>query len=116
MQDWKKRINERYTILLSEKRPFFVKQDYTIEEFANDLVTNRSYASRFVNEVLETSFPTLLNKLRIAYVIRMKHENPNEPIYRLAVAAGFKNTFSFRRAFHREYSMTPKEFFKKQEI
>lgn len=113
MQDWKKKINERYTILLSKDTPFFLKKDYTIGAFANDLVTNRSYASRFVNEVLGIPFPTLLNKLRIAYVIRMKHENSKEPICRLATAAGFKNAYSFRRAFYREYNMTPTAFFKK---
>lgn len=116
MQEWKKKISERYAALLSEASPFFLKQEYNIEEFANDLATNRSYASRFVNEVLGTSFPTLLNKLRLAYIIRMKHENPKEPICRLVAAAGYKNAHSFRRAFYREYSMTPKEFFKKKGI
>ena len=114
MQEWKKKISERYAALLSEASPFFLKQDYDIEEFANDLATNRSYASRFVNEVLGTSFPTLLNKLRLAYIIRMKHENPKEPICRLAAAAGYKNAHSFRRAFYREYNIMPRAFFKKQ--
>lgn len=116
MQEWKKKISERYAALLSEASPFFLKQDYDIEEFANDLVTNRSYASRFVKEVLGTSFPTLLNKLRLAYIIRTKHENPKEPIYRLAAAAGYKNAHSFRRAFYREHNMMPRAFFKKQGI
>ena len=116
MQDWKKKINERYVILLSEKAPFFLRTDYTIEEFANDLATNRSYASRFVNEVLGMSFPTLLNKLRIAYFIRMKNENPRKTITRLATEAGFSNVYSFRRAFYREYGITPKEYFKKHSL
>ena len=113
MQNWKPRIAERYAALISAEPPFFLNPDYTIEDMAAGLGTNRSYASKYVNEELGISFPRLLNKLRIAHMIRLHHESPEIPIYKLAIMCGFKGAYSFRRAFYKEYNMKPMEYFKK---
>ena len=112
MTDVMEKLKKRYTRMLGCEPPFFVDNGYTIEKFAADLGTNRSYASKFANCALGISFPTLLNKLRLAHFIRLKSENPSTPIKTLAEKCGFKNSFSFRRAFKSEYGVSASEDFK----
>lgn len=105
-------IKSRYIRLMSKEPPFFTDSNYTIEQFAADLGTNRSYASRFVNKELGMTFSTLLNKLRLAHFIKLKSERPNATIGQLAKECGFNNAFSLRRAFLKEYGMLPSEYFR----
>lgn len=109
-----KEIRRMYILLLAAKPPFFTAADYSIEQFAADLGTNRSYASRFINKELGVTFPTLLNKFRLAHFIRQKNEHPDATIGELAKECGFNNAFSFRRAFRQEYGTTPGEYLKKK--
>lgn len=107
-------IRKRYLTLLGNNPPFFTNKDYTIGQFAADLGTNRSYASRFVNKELGMTFSTLLNKLRLAHFIRQKSERPDATIGELAKECGFNNAFSFRRSFKAEYGKTPSEYMKER--
>lgn len=116
MQDTSKEIGQRYALLLGEERPFFTNRNYSINDFAAALGTNRSYASRFVNTELGVTFPVLLNKLRLAHLIRRKSENPKACIKSLAVECGFNCPFSLRRAFQKEYGMLPSEYFRNMEL
>lgn len=109
-------IKSRYLKLLGENPPFFINSDYTLEQFAVALGTNRSYASRFINTELGLTFPALLNKLRLAHFLRLKNENPKNSIKDTALKCGFKNSFSFRRAFKAEYGMTPSGYLNKNKL
>ena len=111
-----KEIRKAYMQLLTTKPLFFTAADYSIEQFAADLGTNRSYASRFVNRELGVTFPVLLNKLRIAHLIRRKSENPKACMKSLAEECGFNCPFSLRRAFQKEYGMLPSEYFRNMEL
>lgn len=114
MADVMNRIKSRYVRLLAAEPPFFTDSNYTIEQFAADLGTNRSYASRFVNGELGISFYVLLGKLRLAYFMKQKSNREKSNINSLAKKCGFRNAFSFRRTFKREYGMTPSEYLKKE--
>lgn len=116
MKDMTKQIRQRYTQLLGKEKPFFTEKNYSINDFAAALGTNRSYASRFVNTELGVTFPVLLNKLRLAHLIRRKSENPKACIKSLAVECGFNCPFSLRRAFQKEYGMLPSEYFRNMEL
>ena len=107
-------IKSKYVKLLGTEPPFFTDSSYTIEQFASDLGTNRSYASKFVNEELGVSFYTLLSKLRLAYFMKQKSNRDKICISALAKKCGFSNDFSFRRAFKREYGKTPSEYLKEE--
>ena len=112
MRETQKEIRQRYIQMLAEERPRFLGKGYSITEFAADLGTNRSYASRFVNKELKISFPSLLTRLRLAHFLRLKEEKPKALIKTLAAECGFSSPFSFRRAFERTYGTTPTEYFK----
>ncbi|MBR3906503.1 MAG: helix-turn-helix transcriptional regulator [Bacteroidaceae bacterium] len=113
MADLMNSIKSRYLKLLGNEPPFFTDCDYTIEQFAADLGTNRSYASKFTNRELGLSFSALLNRLRLAHFLRLRNENPQTSLGNLAKKCGFSNAFSFRRVFRKEYGTSPSEYFKK---
>lgn len=114
MADLMNSIKSRYLKLLGNEPPFFTNCNYTIEQFAADLGTNRSYASKFTNHELGLSFSALLNKLRLAHFMRLRNENPHASIGNLAKKCGFGNTFSFRRSFKAQYGKTPSEYLKER--
>lgn len=114
MADVMNRIKSRYVKLLGEEPPFFTDCNYTIEQFAADLGTNRSYASRFVNEELGVSFYTLIGKLRLAHFMKLRNKDKRSSIGSLARSSGFNSAFSFRRTFRKEYGTTPGGYFKNQ--
>jgi AraC-like DNA-binding protein len=105
-----KDIKRMYMQLLTAKPPFFTAADYSIESFATDLGTNRSYASRFVNQELGVTFSTLLNKLRLAHFIKRKSETPQATITHLAKECGFNSTSNFCRVFKASIGTTPNKY------
>ncbi len=105
-------LKQKYARLLSRKELFFTKEYYSINDFAMDLGTNRSYASRFVNTELGVTFPTLIKKLRLAHFLKLRKESPEQTITALLKQCGFCNAFTFRRQFKAEYGMTPSEMCK----
>lgn len=112
MADVMETIKSRYVKLMGKEPPFFTDCNYTIEQFAADLGTNRSYASKFVNQELGVNFYTLLSKLRLAHFMKLYGNEKKRSISSLAKRSGFNNVFSFRRAFRREYGTTPSEYLK----
>lgn len=112
MADVMDTIKNRYVKLMGTEPPFFTDCNYTIEQFAADLGTNRSYASKFVNQELGVNFYTLLSKLRLAHFMKLYGNEKKCNISSLAKRSGFNNVFSFRRAFRREYGTTPSELLK----
>lgn len=116
MADATNKIKSRYLKMLGENPPFFINDNYTLEQFAAALGTNRSYASKFINSELGLTFPALLNKLRIAHFMRLRNENPKSSIKDIAFKCGFRNCFSFRRTFKNIYGMTASEYFKNNKL
>jgi len=100
---------KRYMKMLGQANPFYLNPNYNLEELCKDLKTNRAYASRFVNQTLQTSLPQLLRTLRLAYAERLMHNYPDMKIVDVARNSGFNNTVSLRRVFHDRKGMTPKE-------
>ena len=109
------RAQKKYEQMVKKEPPFFTAMGYTIIDFAHDLGTNRTYASRFSNEVLGYKFTDLLNHLRMEYFMLLQKENPGASLYKLAKQSGYSNAFSFRRVFAKMYHTTPSMYFKGEE-
>lgn len=102
-----KKAMQRYAKMLAQKRPFYLNANYNLEMLMKDLDTNRAYASRFINNTLNTSFPTLLRNLRIDYAIKQIKTHHNMKISEIALSSGFNNMTSFRRAYFDRFGCTP---------
>lgn len=100
---------QRYMKMLGQSRPFFLNADYNLEQFTKDLQTNRAYASRFVNNTLGTTFPKLLQSLRLAHAERLMHTFPEMKLSEIWQSSGFNNAVSFRRIFFNKHGQTPSE-------
>lgn len=105
-----KQLQRRYKELLSRKPEFYLRPDYTINDFAEDLGTNRTYASRFSNQVYGVHFCILLQDLRLNRLMKLMKKNPDRSATRVALSIGFTCAISFRRAFVRRYGYLPTEY------
>lgn len=105
---------QRYLKMLGQSRPFFLKADYDLEQFTKDLHTNRAYASRFVNQTLGTTFPKLLQSLRLAHAERLMHTFPEMKLTDICISSGFNNLTSFRRIYIAKHGHNPSEDMKKR--
>lgn len=100
---------QRYLKMLGQSRPFFLDAGYSLENFTKDLHTNRAYASRFVNQTLGTTFPKLLQTLRLAHAERLMHTFPEMKLTDICISSGFANLTSFRRIYTAKHGHAPSE-------
>lgn len=105
------KINQRFSLIVLEDNKFFLDANCNINEFANLLGTNRTYASRFIHQKFGVSFPTFLNRLRLTHFMKLREENPNLSINSVIRHCGFNTAYSFRRAFVQAYGENPSNYF-----
>lgn len=103
-----KELLEKYSKLLSHPDTFYLDPTYNLERFANDMQLNRTYASRFANDILGIPFRNLLAQLRLNHAVElMKYKDIT--LIEVARLSGFASDISFRRAFVKEYGHNPSE-------
>ncbi len=99
-----------------EKKHLFLDNEIKLNSLAKSLNTNANYLSKVINHFKEKNFNTYLTDLRIDYCI---NKLKAEKIYRkftiqaIAYEAGFNNTESFSKAFHKKTGVYPSNFIKK---
>ncbi|MGH1387397.1 helix-turn-helix domain-containing protein [Kordia sp.] len=92
----------------------FTKQ-VSITSLAKNLKTNPKYLSKVINWHYKKNFSQYISELRIEYVIsRLKEDSKfrNYTIKAIAKEAGFGNTESFSKAFHKSTGIKPSYFIK----
>jgi AraC-like DNA-binding protein len=101
-------------MVMNTQRPY-VKQRYTLHEFAVDAQIAPHKLSAFINNRYGTNFNDYLNKFRIAMVVEKLQagENTQKTLEAIAQECGFKSRVTFIRAFKKEYNMTPSDYLKK---
>ena len=80
--------------------PFVICEEFHISE---------SFAYQIFREIIGTSFAHLLEQIRIEKACQLLSEK-NILVKDIALAVGYTNDNSFRRAFKRVMGVTPKEF------
>ena len=85
-----------------ETEALYLNIDLSLSDLVNRLNTNRTYVSRYFNDVLGTTFYDYINKLRIerAAIPLLKEGNIYTLEY-IAQESGFKSISTFRRAFRK---------------
>ncbi|MGH1387399.1 helix-turn-helix domain-containing protein, partial [Kordia sp.] len=92
----------------------FTKQ-VSITSLAKNLKTNPKYLSKVINWHYKKNFSHYISELRIEYVIsRLKEDSKfrNYTIKAIAQEAGFGNTESFSKSFHKSTGIKPSYFIK----
>lgn len=84
---------------------------FSVGEMAESLHLERSYFSKIFKETIGVSPQTFVIQCRLenaAYMLRYKKMKP----VLVALAVGYPDEFSFSRAFHKAYGMSPSQYSK----
>lgn len=104
-----KPLKARLVSCLEDDKPYLNK-DFTIEQLAELLNTNKSYLSKVINVEMERNFRDLVNSYRVKEAIKLFNENNEITIKELQELSGFNNTSSFTSAFKINTGSTPGEW------
>ncbi len=102
-------------ILLMEEEKYFLNPQFTVEDCANELQTNRRYISQVINEYLETNFNNFVNEYRVKETRKflVNPEFDNYSLNGIASMVGFHSRATFNSAFKKFTGLTPSYFKKK---
>lgn len=104
---------ERLEQVMAQKEPF-LQADLTIARVGEMVDTHPKILSNCINVMTKDNFNHYVNKYRVDYVISLMNakENNQLTIESIGQMAGFNNNSTFYKAFKREHSMTPKQYYK----
>ena len=93
----------------------FTRQSVTIVQLAQDICTNRTYVSAYINTHYHMSFREWINSLRIKYVMSLLITQPNLTIAEVAQQAGYVSQSNFTRLFTAMIGITPSQWRKEND-
>ena len=64
---------------------------------ANDLLTNRTYLSGYINTTYDTTFREWITRLRIEYAKRLLLGSPELTVQDVSERSGFQSTYAYSR-------------------
>ena len=83
---------------LMEEQKYYLKPTLTLNELAQELNTNRTYISSYLNRQMNMTFYDYINKLRIERAaIPLMREHPEYKLEFVASQSGFASISTFRR-------------------
>lgn len=88
----------------------YLNPSLKLGDMAQAIGTNRTYLSRYLNDVLHTNFYDYVNALRINYARQMIEKATDLNITTIAQLAGFNSYSTFRRTFIAKYNVSPQEY------
>lgn len=97
-------------IRLMENEKPYLRPQYSLDDMAMDIGTNRLFVSRVVNMYSGKNFKQFINFYRISCAVDMLKENPHIRITELSGLCGFYTPVSFNMAFKRFMAQTPTEY------
>jgi len=100
-------------IILMEEEKYFLNTQFTINDFAKELQSNRNYLSKIINEYFNTNFNNFVNEFRVkeARKLLLSNKYENYTIEGIANSVGFHSKATFNNAFKKFTGVTP-SFFK----
>lgn len=85
----------------------YTRPGLTITDVANDLLTNRTYLSGYINTTYDTTFREWITRLRIEYAKRLLLGSPELTIQDVSERSGFQSTSHFIRIFKERTACPP---------
>ena len=109
-------LNESLRDILHEKEQRWVERGgyrtpgITIEHVARDMGTNRSYLSRYLNELCHVNFYEWVAQLRIEEAQSLMSTHPSMLIEQIATRVGFTSASTFSSTFKKIVGITPNKW------
>ena len=109
-------LNDTLRDILHEKAQRWVERGgyrtpgITIEHVARDMGTNRSYLSRYLNELCHVNFYEWVAQLRIEEAQSLMSTHPSMLIEQIATRVGFTSASTFSSTFKKIVGITPNKW------
>ena len=96
------------------KEKLYLKSDFSLNELAKLLETNRRYVSQVINEKFGQNFSSFINEFRIKEAMRLmsNHDYDKYTIESISRKVGFNSISAFNGSFKRVAGVTPSTFVK----
>lgn len=104
-EDFRNILRPRLALWLKEKA--YTQEQFTIEELASRLHTNKTYLSTFINEEYGMSFSSWISSLRIEEAKRIMANDPQQKLIDVAYKAGFSSLAYFSSVFAKSEGISP---------
>lgn len=91
----------------------YTHEQFTIEELAAKLYTNKTYLSSFIREEYGMNFSGWIAHLRIEEAKRMMRENPDQKLIDVAFNVGFSSLAYFSSVFPKIEGVSPSVWLRK---
>jgi AraC-like DNA-binding protein len=88
----------------------------TVEQVANQIYTNRTYLSMYINTKLKCSFRDWICDLRIKEAKQLFKQYPDQTVEQIAYSVGFASASHFARQFNEHEKITPAQWRKEQKL
>lgn len=104
-EDFRNILRPRLALWLKEKA--YTQEQFTIEELASRLHTNKTYLSTFIKEEYGMSFSSWISSLRIEEAKRIMANDPKQKLIDVAYMAGFSSLAYFSSVFAKSEGISP---------
>lgn len=102
-------LYDRCCKYMMDKRPFLI-DDYTLQDLARAMCTNKVYLSKTINKFSGKNFRQYINYYRIIYSMELYRGNTSLKIQEMSELSGFHSTTSFYQSFKTVMRETPREW------
>lgn len=112
MDNYEQLFGKRLEEWVGEKK--YLMPQFTIDELAGELGTNKLYVSRYINQKYNANFSNWVTSLRIEEAKKFMLQHPNIKQEEVAFHSGFSSSSYFSKVFSRVEGMTPIRWRKEQ--
>lgn len=91
----------------------YLRPRLTIKQLADTLHTNRTYLSRYINDVYQTTYREWITSLRMEHAKKLMLQSPEQKIANISESCGFLSPSHFMKAFKEREGCSPAKW-KKQ--
>ena len=110
LADLERRINEWI------EQEGFCQPGLTLKDLSDQLCTNRTYLSEYINRVHHVNFRDWITDLRIEFAKRRMKECPQQKMFEISESSGFMSLSHFTKIFSEKEGCTPARWRKSETI
>ncbi len=110
LADLERRINEWI------EQEGFCQPGLTLKDLSDQLCTNRTYLSEYINRVHHVNFRDWITDLRIEFAKRRMKECPQQKMFEISESSGFTSLSHFTKIFSEKEGCTPARWRKSETI
>ena len=99
-------LYDRCCRYMTERKPFLV-QDFSLQDLANGVYTNKAYLSKTINQYSGKNFRQYVNYYRVMYSMELFRANMSLRVTQLGELSGFRSETSFFQSFKRVMGESP---------